>query len=291
MGLFASLFGPGKLQVEKRFDEVGRQARGTMSRVMLVRERATGKRYALKLLDPEATAAFESKFKNVKKPPETAIAMELKHPRIAETYEVGETNTGLTYLLMECCPGRPLNYVIGDKDPGLDGQRLTIIRQMAEALQAMHDAGYLHRDICPDNFMVDCSGPTVKLIDFGLSVPATSEYFAAGNRTGKADYMAPELLRRLPIDHRVDIFAFGMTAYEVLVGEPPWYRGGSERAMQRATENCPPIREKRPQTDPVLAEAVESCLRVNADARPSTFNDFLRRIRSVKHEDVGGPGQ
>lgn len=284
MGFFSGLFGPSKLQIEKRFDEVGRPSRGTMSRVLIVKERETGKVFALKLLDMKAVEQFESKFKGLSKPTEVEIATKLKHPRLVATLESGTTNTGQTYLLMECCGGRPLNYLIGDKDPALDGKRLPIIRQMAEGLQALHEAGFMHRDVCPDNYMVDCDGPSVKLIDFGLSVPATKDFMTAGNRTGKADYMAPELLRRHPTDHRVDIFAFGMTCFELLAGEMPWNRGGADRAMQRATEVPPSLRERVPGIDPTLADAVEACMQVDPGRRPESLKDFLRRIRPIKHE-------
>ena len=89
---------------------------------------------------------------------------------------------------------------------------------MADALEYLHKQGYLHRDICPRNVMVTKEG-VVKLIDFGLTIPYTPEFCKPGNRTGTPNYLAPELIRRTTTDHRVDLFALGVTAYEVFTGD------------------------------------------------------------------------
>ena len=82
----------------------------------------------------------------------------------------------------------------------------SLLRQAAEALAAVHRAGYIHRDICPRNFVVDKDCESLKLIDFGLTVPATPPFMQPGNRTGTPNYMAPEVVRRRPTDQRLDIF-------------------------------------------------------------------------------------
>ena len=103
---------------------------------------------------------------------------------------------------------------------------MQFIRQAAEALDAVHEAGFIHRDVCPRNLLV-CTddGEDLKLIDFGLTVPATRPFMQPGNRTGTPNYMAPELVRRRPTDQRLDVFAFGVTAYEICTFELPWLRG------------------------------------------------------------------
>ncbi|MEZ6105986.1 MAG: protein kinase [Pirellulaceae bacterium] len=96
-----------------------------------------------------------------------------------------------------------------------------MMRDMAEAIAAVHAAGFIHRDICPRNFIINPQGTHATLIDFGLTVPDKAEFRQPGNRTGTPLYMAPEIVRRRPTDKRVDLFA---------APESPHYRLLSRRA-------------------------------------------------------------
>ena len=78
------------------------------------------------------------------------------------------------------------------------------------------------RDVCPPNYVVAPDAQSLKLIDFGLTLPATPQFMQPGNRTGKPNYMAPEIVKRQSTDVRVDVFAFGVTAYELCTFELPW---------------------------------------------------------------------
>ena len=118
----------------------------------------------------------------------------------------------------------------------MDGQRLVLLRQAAEAIASVHKAGFIHRDICPRNFVVSRDGDSLKLIDFGLTVPATAPFMAPGNRTGTANYMAPEVVRRRATSTRLDVFSFGVTAYELCAFALPWPKGQGKEAMVHGTE-------------------------------------------------------
>ena len=157
--------------------------------------------------------------------------MLLKHPRLVETLEHGTTTDGSQYIALEFIDGPDFDSLIIGHDPVLDGNRLHFIRQAAEAIAAMHAAGFVHRDICPRNFfLADRAKKELKLIDFGLSLPMLPQFQQPGVRTGNPNYMAPEIVRRKPTDQRVDVFAFGVSAYEILHGrcpgrgEPPAWR-------------------------------------------------------------------
>ena len=143
----------------------------------------------------------------------------------------------------------------------MNGKRLFIIRTMAEAVAAVHKAGYIHRDVCPRNFMVSPQFDRVTLIDFGLTLPAKPEFMQPGNRTGTPNYMSPEIVRRRKTDQRLDVFAFGVTAYEVMTFELPW--PAATTGGRRWTHDLHPpvdIREYRPKINEQLAKAIMWCL-------------------------------
>jgi serine/threonine-protein kinase len=292
-GFFAKLqglFKDQKVDVSARFELLRDAISGTMSSFHLARDIATGKQVGLKLLDPEKTASFEGRFKGLNKPSEGKIATSLKHPRIVETYEYGETKSGQQYIVMEYVPGTGMNILIPMKDPVLNGNRLTLIRQMLEAIDAVHKAGYIHRDICPRNFIVAPDGKSLKLIDFGLTLPAAPVYMQPGNRTGTPLYMAPEIVRRRPTDQRVDIFAFGVTAYYLLAGEHPWPSSDTtgKAALQHDTMQPIPLVKLRPQVNKTLAKVIHQCISANPADRPQTIEAVQRALRSVTSEDGDG---
>lgn len=290
MGLldsFKTMLSGGKSDVHSRFEFMREAISGTMSEFYMARDRKSGRIVALKILDAKKTEFFESRFKGLKKPVEGEIAMAMDHPNIVKTYEHGKTPSGQQYLVMEFLEGPGLNSLVIGRSKVLDGKRLSLIRQAAKALQAVHNAGYIHRDVCPRNLMcTTAEADTLKLIDFGLTVPATPPFMQPGNRTGTPNYMAPELVKRLKTDQRLDVFAFGVTAYEILTFELPWERGTDGRAaMTHAMHQHTDITKYRPQINPHLAKAIASCLRRDPAKRCPSMDAFLTSISSVKTED------
>ena len=210
--------------IAKRFELIGRTGQGSMSKVWRARDRQLGKMVCLKILDKEKTAKFEARFVNlvgIVKPTEGEICMGIRHPNIVRTFEHGLTTTNEPYLVMELIEGLGLNFLIETKAPQMEGNRINFLAQISEGLEAMHRQGFLHRDICPRNIMINSDG-VVKIIDLGLAVPYRPEFCRPGNRTGTTNYLAPELIKRQSTDHRVDMFALGVTAYEVFTGDLPW---------------------------------------------------------------------
>lgn len=282
-----TLFSGGKVDLKERYEILREAILGTMSKCYKARDRKTGRIVALKVMDAKKTADFEARFKGLRKPTEGEIAASLSHPRIVTTYEYGIATTGEPFLVMEYLEGEVLHNLIRSQSPQFDGRRVEFIRQVAEAVHAVHSAGYIHRDICPRNFIVSQDFEALKLIDFGLTVPATRPFMLPGNRTGTPNYMAPELVRRQPTDQRLDIFALGVTAYEICTFQLPWERGNTGLAAVSHSNKPPtPIREYRPQIHPELADAIELCFRQNPDDRCPTVPHFLKLIRDVEHEDA-----
>ncbi len=219
-----------KIDVKQRFELLNRTGQGSMSKVWRARDKMLGRMCCVKLLDKEKTAKFEARFPGVNKPKEGAICASLRHKNIVQTTEFGITTDGEYYLVMELIDGMGLNYLIETKSPQLEGNRVNVLSQIADAVEYLHKQGYLHRDLCPRNVMVTTDN-VVKLIDFGLTIPNRPEFCKPGNRTGTTNYLAPELIRRVTTDHRVDLFALGVTAYEVYTGKLPWEKAASLQTL------------------------------------------------------------
>src|SRR4029078_7816665 len=118
---------------------------GTMSNFYMARDRKTGKTVGLKILDPEKCAAFEARFKALKKPSEGKIATRIIHPRIVETLEYGSTKDGKQYVVMEYVEGQGLHAILKNQNSYLDGKRLDLFRQVTDALDPVHKGGLLPR--------------------------------------------------------------------------------------------------------------------------------------------------
>jgi len=272
------------IDVNKRFDLVGRTGQGSMSKAWRARDRDLGRMVFLKLLDKQKTAKFEARFPGLKRPREGVICMALRHKNIVQTFEHGSTTEGEQYLVMELIDGMGLNFLIETNSPALEGQRVSILVQLAEAIGYLHKAGYLHRDICPRNVMVTSKG-LVKVIDFGLAIPFRPEFCKPGNRTGTPDYLAPELIKRTTTDHRVDLFAMGVTAYEVFTGRLPWDKGESRQTLE-SHMNTPgrDPREYRPGLDERVAAFLVKSIERNPADRFQTAEEFGEALQTLpKH--------
>lgn len=285
-----SAFSTRRLDVKSRFELLREAISGTMSKFYMVRDRATGETLGLKVLDRKKTATFEARFKGLHKPSEGEIALGLRHPSIVRTYEHGLTTEGSPYLVMEFLPGPGVHALLLVQDPRLDGRRLRFVHQAAEAVAAVHAAGYLHRDLSPRNLMLAEGGESIKLIDFGLSIPAQPAFFQPGNRTGNPNYMAPELVHRRETDHRVDVFAFGVTAYEILTSHLPWPEGRTGQAAMTHDKRPFAVQRWRPDIHPTLADAIHRCIEPNVKRRYPSIEEFLHAIHSVECEDLSAAG-
>lgn len=290
MGLFGSIKsmlsgGEPRLDVTKRFELLREAVSGTMSSFYVARDIKSGKTVGLKLIDLEKTNAVEARFQGLNKPPEGEMAVQFHHPNIVETLEYGTTTKNEPYVVMEYLDGPGLNLMITGKDKRLVGRRLHLLRQAAEALAYVHKQGFIHRDVCPRNFVASRDLSSLKLIDFGLTVPNTPAFTQPGNRTGTANYMAPEVVRRRKTSPALDVFAFGVTAYETCAFELPWPRGDSGlAAMSHGVDKPADIRKFMPNINQQLADAIYACLQPEPDSRP-TMEGFLKMIKDVKREE------
>ncbi|HUY89904.1 MAG TPA: serine/threonine-protein kinase [Pirellulales bacterium] len=290
MGLldqFKTIISGGRVDVRGQYEFMRAAISGTMSQFYKARDRETGEIVGLKILDRKKTAEFEARFKGLKKPSEGEILSKISHPRVVKVLKYGTTLQGEPFLVMEFLEGPGLNSLVIGKSELLDGRRVQLIRQAAEALNAVHEAGYIHRDVCPRNFVVQPDGSDLKLIDFGLTVPATEQFMQPGNRTGTPNYMAPELVKRQATDRRLDIFAFGVSAYEICTFQLPWERGTTGLVAMKHAEHAPvEIQRYRPQIHPKLAAAIHKAIERNPDKRFATMKEFIKALADVESENA-----
>jgi len=270
-----------RIDLAKRFDLLNRTGQGSMSKVWRARDRSLGRIVCVKILDKEKTKKFEDRFPGLHRPTEGAICLGLRHRNIVQTFEHGLTKEGDPYLVMELIDGMGLNYLIETHSPQLDGNRIDYLTQIVDALEYLHNQGYLHRDICPRNIMVTREG-LVKLIDFGLAVPNTPEFRRPGNRTGTPNYLAPEIIRRSTTDHRVDLFALGVAAYELFTNTLPWEKTQSlQTLLSHMNSAGKDPQELRPDLDKPTRAFLLKAIERDANLRfqtPADFRDALKRL-------------
>jgi eukaryotic-like serine/threonine-protein kinase len=270
-----------RIDVRKRFELIGRMGQGSMSKVWRARDRSLGRTVCVKLLDREKTAKFEARFVGLVKPREGAISLVLRHKNLVQTFEHGLTTEGEHYQVMELIEGNGLNFLVETRSEQLNGHRIDVLCQMTEGLEYMHRQGYLHRDICPRNVMVTREGE-VKLIDFGLAIPYQPQFCKPGNRTGTPNYLAPELIRRTTTDHRVDLFALGVTAYEVFTHGLPWEKAESlQTLLSHMNSAGRDPRDLRPDLDEKTARFLIKAIERDPNARFQSVTAFREALLTL----------
>jgi len=256
----------GRINLGRRFTLVAETAQGSMSRVYRAVDNESGRAVCLKVQIPEKNKAAAARAEKTERPDEGEIGMKIVHPNVVRTLEYGLTTKGEHYMVMEFVDGPSLQYVRETRSAPKLEDKLEILAQAAEGLAAFHQAGFIHHDIGPRNFLTTRDG-NVKLIDFGLAIPNTPAFRKPGNRTGTLNYMAPELIRRETIDERIDIFSFGVMAFELLTDRLP-YDSTNSMATMLARINSEPL-------DPAKANP----------SLPADVQKLLRKLTARKRDD------
>ena len=256
---------------------------GGMGQVYLARQTSLKRDVALKLLRGElnenltALARFQAEAQAVAK---------LNHPNIVHIHQVGEAD-GLRYMVLEFVDGRNLRDYLARKGPPDLPVSLSVMRQVALALQKAHDQGIVHRDIKPENILVTRK-VEVKVTDFGLSrffagaEPATN-LTQSGVTLGTPLYMSPEQVQGHAVDNRSDLYSFGVTCYHLLAGEPP-FRGTSafDVALKHVQEQPRPLSDLRPDLPPELCGMIHKMMAKNPDDRYQSAKDITRDLVKVR---------
>jgi serine/threonine protein kinase len=215
--------------------------RGGMSVVYRAEHLRLKRKVALKLLAPELgdDAHFRERFLR-----ESELAASLDHPHIVPIYDAGEVD-GQLYIAMRYVAGGDLRNALkeGPLDPG---RTLALLAQVAEALDAAHEAGLVHRDVKPGNVLLD-SREHCYLSDFGLTkqVSSQSGFTATGQLVGTIDYVAPEVIEGKELTASADLYSLGCLLFECLTGEPPFVRDSELAVLWAHLEEPPPKASER----------------------------------------------
>ena len=198
-----------------------------------------------------------------------------------QTFEFGITTNNEQYLVMEFVEGVSLSYLVDVQNDVMKRNRLRMIVELGEAIEYFHKQNWIHRDICPRNVILD-QEYAIKLIDFGLVVPNIPEFQAPGNRTGTANYMAPELIKRQRTDQRIDVFSYAVTCYEMYAKRLPWEAAETLDAVLQHI-NSPPddIRRHVPDIDPRVADAIMQGLALEPRDRWQTMTEMVNELREA----------
>ena len=261
---------------------------GGMSRVFLAKETSLGRRVVVKVLPKELTGGVNvDRFRR-----EIVLAAQLQHPHIVTLLSTGQV-AGVPYYTMPYEEGRSLRAHLRDNGALPIAEVVGLLGDVAKALSFAHERGVIHRDIKPDNILV-CGGAAV-VSDFGIA-KAVSEakdqpppretgesLTQIGMSVGTPTSMAPEQAAADPdVDHRADIYSFGITAYEMLTGRPPFFDSSPRKLLAaHLTEAPEPVVARRPDTPPALAAMVMSCLEKEPSDRPQTAKALLHVLEIV----------
>ena len=263
--------------------EIGR---GGMGVVYLAEHVHLQRRVALKLLpaDFAQDESFRQRFIR-----ESRLAASLNHPNIVPIYDAGDAE-GLLYISMLYVDGGDLKKII-TSNLGLDLSRtISLLDQVAGALDEAHDRGMVHRDVKPQNMLVERTrrGERAYLTDFGLTkrFDSKSGITTTGTIVGTVDYIAPEQLEAQPVDRRTDIYSLGCVLYECLSGKVPFDRPSFTSVITAHLHSPPPrLSDVRPDLPGGLEDVIARALAKSPDDRYATCGELIDAVRMVQSQE------
>ncbi|HYG77788.1 MAG TPA: protein kinase [Planctomycetota bacterium] len=274
------------------YEILGKLGQGGMGAVYKARQKSLDRIVALKILPPSIAkdTTFCERFQR-----EARASAKLNHPHVVQGIDVGKDPvSGLWYFAMEYVDGPTLKKVLEEQKVIPEERALAIIRQVAQALEAVAAHDMVHRDIKPDNILLTQRGEA-KLADLGLAkqMHEDASLTQSGQAVGTPYYMAPEQVRgaATEIDIRTDIYALGGTLYHLVVGHPP-YQGqtGAVIMSMHLTEPVPSARKANPAVSEACSRLIEKMMQKKREARIQTPAELIKQIdKAINKEVTEGP--
>jgi len=266
---------------------------GGMGEVYLAEDTKLHRPVALKVL-PEEFARDKQRLQRFLAEAHTASV--IAHPNVAVIHEIGEADDHTPFIAMEYVEGQTLAAKIGRRSMPLQ-ELLDIAIEIAEALDEAHSRGVVHRDLKPANIIITPRGHA-KVLDFGLAklrLPATNDDSGTGTRVksdpgsviGTIDYMSPEQALGREVDHRSDLFSFGVVLYEMATGRQAFSGKTSTEAIERIVHSQPEaIARFNYEVPPELERIIRKCLEKNPDSRYQSGREILIDLRNLRRDST-----
>ncbi len=264
-----------------RYEVLRELGRGAMGVVYMGRDPQINRVVAIKAIplaeefDPTYLDEARARFFR-----EAQAAGRLNHPDIVTIFDVGE-ESGLAYIAMEFLSGHHLSDFATTETLLPVPTVLELISRMADALDYAHSNNVIHRDIKPANIMYDSESDTLKITDFGIARLTDSNQTRTGIVLGTPSFMSPEQLEGKNVNGNTDLFALGISLYQLLTGQLP-FRGASMTKLMFVIANEPhhPASQVRPGLDPVLDQFLDRALAKRSDQRFESGNAFSQALRA-----------
>ncbi len=269
---------PGTI-LARKYQVVRTLGQGGMGRVVEARHIALGERVALKFLLSEHAQSHEATVRFLR---EAQAAVRLRSEHVARVSDVGTLEDGAPYMVMEYLEGQDLSKLLKTHGKLHASEAVDFVVQAAEAIAEAHALGIVHRDIKPGNLFLTRGldgSPLVKVLDFGISkfVESVDDLTRTATAMGSALYMSPEQMRGArDVDHRTDIYALGVTLFELLVGRQPFYADTLPQLCAEVLEgNALPLRSARPDLPEAFASVLERAYAMRRDDRYPSVAHFV----------------
>ena len=261
------------------YEVLGELGRGGFAVVFLVGDRARGRHLAVKVMRQELilSKSIVRRFRQ-----EISYASKLQHPNIV-TVAFSVERIDLVYYAMPRVRGVPLNKHLEQKGALGFAEATQILCQLAAALAYAHEHDVAHRDVKPSNAILSQDG-LVQILDFGVAKGLTREgtnLTASGELIGSPEYMSPEQAAgSADLDHRTDIYSWGVLGFEILTGKPPFLGGTvTDVLYKHMTEQPPDIRTLRSEVPENLAATLQKCLEKDPAKRWATMREAMRALQ------------
>ena len=260
--------------ISDRYEIIDKVGSGGMADVYKAKCHRLNRYVAIKILRSEYSndKSFVAKFRA-----EAQSVAGLSHPNIVNVYDVGEDN-GLYYIVMELVEGITLKKFIERKGRLEVKEAVGIAIQIAQGMEAAHDAHIIHRDIKPQNIIISRDGK-VKVTDFGIAKAATSNTLTS-NAMGSVHYLSPEQARGGYSDERSDIYSLGVTLYEMLCGKVPFAGDNTVSvALLHIQGEAVPVRELNPEVPVSVDKIVQKCMQKKPERRYLSASELIADLK------------
>ena len=256
-----------------------------MSSVFRARDRLLDRKVALKVLHQQYTddAEYVERFRH-----EARAVAALSHPNIVTVIDRGE-HDGRQFIVFEYIEGENLKELIQRRGPAPVATALELAMQVARGLSFAHQQGLVHRDVKPQNVLLNGDGQA-KVTDFGIarSLDVQHGMTQTGTVLGTSDYIAPEQAQGQRVDEHTDVYSLGVVLYELLTSQVPFPGENFVAVAMRHINEAPPaIRDKRPDVSPRLEAAVQRAMAKDPGDRFPTMVDFCHELEACRAEEQG----